>query len=477
MEEVLGKVALEYGDGFMDIDMPSEAHIVRPGQSFKEPTPLENPIEATRQALTQPLGSKPIRELVGPNSKVVIGFPDRVKGGFHETSHRRVTIPLILDELERAGVPDKNIELVCGIGLHRKNTMDEFASYLGSDIVKRFAYHGIKNHDSDDSNGIVEIGTTEHGDVVDFNRSAFEADLTIMLGHTMGNPYGGYSGGYKMPCTGFTSWRSIRCHHTPKTMYRDDFVPVSTKSYFRDQLRAIGKSIEQAKGNEFFVVDAVLDSQARQLGVYAGRPDDVESVTWELANTRTNVEIPGELANVLVLGIPRSFHYGPGMGSNPILMLQGIGSWVARAAGALTSDFVVIAASICDGWFNADWFPSYEHLYNQLQHCVSADELVQYEDDLSTRPDYIHKYRFNYAYHPFHAFSMAYMGSIATKRALAVYIAGAKEPGYARGMGCIPTRSFEDAVEHAQRYISSPAKFLVVPAVSKPAVHLQSTGL
>lgn len=458
----------------MEIAVPDDTPVIRPGETFTEPTPLEDPVEATRQALSKPLGSKPIGELVGPASTVAIGFPDRVKGGFQNTAHRRVSIALILEALGKAGVKDKNIKFVCGIGLHRKNTMEEFAAYLGSDLISRFGYAGIVNHDAEDPQGMVKIGHTNHGDVVDFNRTAYEADLTIMLGHTMGNPYGGYSGGYKMPCTGFTSWKSIRCHHTPKTMYRDDFVPVSTGSHFRKQLRAIGSAIEAARGREFFMVDAVLDSQSRQLAVKAGRARDVEEATWLVANERTNVTVPGEPADVLVLGIPRSFHYGPGMGTNPILMLQGIGSWVARAASALKPNFVVFAASICDGWFNNSWFPPYEDIYHQLQRCNRADELIRYEDQFASNPEYLHKYRHEYAYHPFHGFSMAYMGSIATRRAQAVYIMGAKKPGYARGMGCIPTANLEDALEHAKRYVGDNPRMLVVPQLSKPAVHLSS---
>lgn len=466
------RVDIEYGDGRLPIEVPDQSPIVRPGELFEEPTPLADPVEATRQALKNPRGIKPIHQLVDSSSTVTIGFPDRVKGGFHETSHRRVSISLILDELERAGVKDENIKLVCGIGLHRKNTREEFAQYLGEDLLRRFGETSIVNHDAEDPAGVVQLGTSEHGDHVDFNRDAFEADLTIMLGHTMGNPYGGYSGGYKMPCTGFTSWRSIRCHHTPDTMYRHDFVPVSTKSHFRKQLRGIGKHIEAKMNKDFFLVDAVLNGRSEQLAVVAGTPNEVEEATWSKAAERTNVEVPGEPADVLVIGIPRSFHYGPGMGSNPILMLQGIGSWVTRATAALKKDFVIIAASVCDGWFNEDWFPPYEAIYNQLQQVNQAKDLVAYEEEFSTDPEWVHRYRQNFAYHPFHGFSMAYMGSLATEKAQAVYIVGAEKPGYARGMGCIPRATFEDALKHASRFVGDKPKMLIVPELSKPAVHL-----
>lgn len=468
------RIELEYGDGRLPIDVPTGTPVVRPGDLYQEPAPLEDPVEATRQALRDPLGTKPIHQLVDSRSKVVIGFPDRVKGGFHATSHRRVTINLVLNELERAGVKDENVTLVCGIGLHRMNTHEEFAQYLGDDLVRRFGLTRLVNHDAEDPDGIVTLGKTEHGNWVDFNRAAYEADLTVLLGHTMGNPYGGYSGGYKMPCTGFTSWRSISSHHTPSTMYRDDFIPASTSSHFRHQLRDIGKAIEAGRNNEFFLVDAVLNADSRQLAVRAGLPDEVEAETWAKAAPRTDVSVPGRKSNVLVLGVPRNFHYGPGMGSNPILMMQGMGSWVTRAAAALEERFVIIAASICDGWFNESWFPAYESIYEKLQELNGAQELTPYAEEFATNPEWVHKYRREFAYHPFHGFSMAYMGSIAVNRALEVFIVGAKMPGYARGMGATPVADFEQALKRAGRLLDAELRMLVVPALSKPAVHLRS---
>jgi lactate racemase len=470
------RIHLEYGDGTLPIDVPDDSQVVRAGGLFREPEPLADPVAATRAALRDPLGSRPLHERVNASSRVVIGFPDRVKGGAHATAHRRVAIPLILDELARAGVADERITLVCGIGLHRKNTMEEFASYLGAGVVRRFGPDRIVNHDAEDPDGIVTVGATELGDHADFNRLAFDADLTIMLGHTMGNPYGGYSGGYKMPTTGFTTWRSIRGHHTPSTLHRDDFVPVSTTSRFRDQIRTIGRAIERARNDDFFSVDAVLNGRSEQLAVVAGAPSEVEAATWPRAGARTEVAVPGAPANVLVLGIPRSFHYGPGMGSNPVLLLQAVGAWVTRAAGALAEDFVVVAASICDGWFNDAWFPAYRSIYEKLQQLTSADELVAHEEAFATDPEWVFRYRHAFAYHPFHGFSMAYMGGIATQRAQAVYVVGAKAPGYARGMGCTPVATFDAAVARAERLLGAPARMLIVPEVSKPAVHLRSAG-
>ncbi len=466
------QVRIEYGDSAMDIEVPDSA-VISPGETFVEPTPLEDPVEATRRALREPLGSPPLRDLAGPGSKVVIVFPDRVKGGFHATSHRRVAIPLIIEELTAAGVDERDIKLICAIGLHRKNRMEEFEAYLGRQVVERFRGERLVNQDPEDPEGIVKLGETDHGDLVEVNRDVVEADLTIVIGHAMGNPYGGYSGGYKTSTTGLTTWRSIRGHHAPDTLHRADFVPPSGHSHFRKQLTAIGQKIEGAMGAPFFTVDAALDRGCRQIGVFAGDTREVEKAGWAAAAEWVQVGLEGEKADVLVLGMPRSFHYGPGMGSNPVIMLQSIGSSIVRNAGALKPGAVVICASVCDGWFNDEWFPAYQEVYELFQRCTRAEEMGRYADDLCSRPEYIRKFRHAFAYHPFHGLQLMYMGGLALDFTRAIYIAGAKAPGFARGMGCIPTNTFEEAVKHAYRYVGKDPKMLVVPALSRPQVHLR----
>ena len=142
----------------------------------------------------------------------------------------------------------------------------------------------------------------------------------------------------------------------------------------------------------FFSVDAVLDSRSRQLGVYAGRDPRRGAGLWPLATARTDLRIdaPWEgRADVLVVGIPRNFHYGPGMGSNPILMTQAVGSSLIRAKRALVDKPVVIAAAVCDGWFNSTEFPPYEAAFERLQACQHPADMVQHQEALATDPEWV----------------------------------------------------------------------------------------
>jgi hypothetical protein len=233
--------------------------------------------------------------------------------------------------------------------------------------------------------------------------------------------------------------------------------------------------MESAMPVPFLPIDAVLNSRAEQLGVFAGTIPDVETASWPLATARTEMTIPGEPADVLIIGMPRSFHYGNGMGSNPILLMQAIGASIARAKQALRPHPVVIATSVCDGWFNEHEFPCYEAVYDLLQTVDRPVDMVGFEDEVATDPEWIYRYRFAGGYHPFHPFSMLYMGGLARELAAAVYVAGARSPGHARGVGAIPVPTVEAGLDEAVRHVGPDPKVLVVPDLSTPAFHLTST--
>jgi lactate racemase len=472
-------VELDYGDNKMQVELPDSSIIVRYGSTYKDP-PEVDPWEATLHSLQHPLGMPALRDLAKPGKKAVIAFPDRVKGGAHEKAHRRVCIPLIFQELTAGGMRKEDITLLCAPGLHRKNTLEEWYWYLGKDIVESFYPDRLTQHDAEDPS-LMEMKNDDFGNVVQCNRLIAESDIAIIIGHVQGNPYGGYSGGYKMAVTGLTGWRSVASHHCPATMHLDDFLSASTNSTMRRQFNSIGKAIEKGMGKKFFAVDAVLGQRAQVLGVYSGSVEEVQKASWGLADLRTNVELDmKEPADILVYGLPRNFHYGPGMGSNPILMLQAIGAQLTRCWGAFREGGVIIAPAICDGWFNEYWFPSYRPTYEKLQQYSDFAEFCRSEvvEQMSSDPDYVYQYRTKNTYHPFHPFSMISCGAIALQRSSAVYIVGARHPGYARGMGCIPTRTFTEALEQAHRYVGANPRILCTPGAFSGGVgvhlHLKS---
>jgi nickel-dependent lactate racemase len=303
------KIAFEYGQGLMEADLPDSTGVFIPGETVPDPPHLENPEPATREAILNPMGMPPISELIKHGSKVTIIFPDFVKGGFQDNSHRKISIPIIIEECLKAGVEKKDITLICSNGLHRKDTKDEIRSILGEKVFNDFWWtHQIVNHDSEDWDNLIDLGYDELGDHVIMNKQVFESDLAVLIGHTLGNPYGGYSGGYKHCATGITHWKCIAAHHVPDVMHRDDFTPVTSTSLMRQKFDAIGQHMEKCMGKRFFMCDAVLNTTQRQIAVFAGYGKDMQPKSWEIADQRTYVPWAEKKYDIMIFGMPQKFH-------------------------------------------------------------------------------------------------------------------------------------------------------------------------
>jgi len=463
----------------MTATLPDNTDVFIPGVTLADPPFIpEDKVEAqTLRSLRNPIGMEPLSHLAKPGHKVVIIFPDRVKGGEQATSHRKVSIKLILGELYAAGVAKKDILLLCSNGLHRKNTDKEILGILGSDLYYQFApSHQIMNHDSEDYEHLIDLGVTEAGDPVLMNKYVYDADLAILIGHVQGNPYGGYSGGYKHSATGITHWRSIATHHVPSVMHRDDFTPVSGHSLMRTKFNQISLHMEDCMGKKFFCCDAVLDTKSRQIAVYSGYAKEMMELSWIEADKRTYVPFAEKKYDVIVFGMPQFFHYGEGMGTNPVMMMQALSAQVIRHKRVMSDRCVIICSSLCNGYFHDELWPYTRKMYEMFQkdEMNTLPDMNRYGEYFATNEEYIRQYRYCNAFHPFHGFSMISCGHIAEMNTSAIYIVGAQEPGIARGMGLKTRATFEEALEDAKKkFVGENPNILALPLAFKTAsVHL-----
>lgn len=473
------KLEFEYGAGTLAAELPDTTDVFIPGETVPDPPriPEERLIEETLRAIRNPIGMEPLSKLAFPGAKCVIVFPDRVKGGEQPTSHRKTSIPLVIDELLAAGVRKEDILLICSNGLHRKNTEAEIRGVLGDALMAQFGYgRQIINHDSEDYAHLVDLGTTQRGDPVLMNKYVFDADVAVLIGHTQGNPYGGYSGGYKHCATGITHWRSIASHHVPQVMHRPDFTPVSGSSLMRTKFNEIGMYMEARMGKKFFCVDAVTDTRSRQIAVFAGYAKEMMPLSWAVADKRTYVHWGEKKYDVLVFGMPAFFHYGDGMGTNPIMLMQALSAQVIRHKRIMSDRCVILCSSLCDGAFHEELWP-----YTREMFDIWKDEGMNVLPDMNglgerfaADPEYVRLYREEHAFHPFHGFSMISCAHIAEMHTSAIYIVGAKKPGIAREMGLKTRATFEEALEDAKRkYVGPNPNILALPLTFKTAaVHL-----
>lgn len=475
------KIDFEYGNGMMSAELPDSTDIFIPGETVADPECLpqnwDSLYNATLESIRNPVGMPSLRELAAPGKTVVFVIPDIVKGGIQPTSHRKVAIRACLDELYAGGVEKKDILFLVSNGLHPRATAEEMKKIFGEELFHEFYYSGqMTSHDSEDPENMVDLGCTDRGDPVYMNKYVFECDIPILIGHTQGNPYGGYSGGYKHCATGITNWRSIASHHVPHVMHRSDFTPVSGHSLMRTKFDEIGMHMEQKMGHPFFCCDAVLDTYSRQIAIFSGYAKEMMPLSWKVADKRTYVPWAEKKYDILVFGMPQDFHYGNGMGTNPIQMMQALSAQVIRHKRIMSDHCVIICSSICNGYFHDERWPYLRELYELFQHDYmnTLADMNRYGEYFATKEEYIRKYRFANAFHPFHGFSMMSCGHIAEMNTSAIYIVGAQEPGIARSMGLKTRASFEEALSDAmKKYTGNEPNILALPKTFKTAaVHL-----
>ncbi len=321
---------------------------------------------------------------------------------------------------------------------------------LGPELFNEFWYTGqIINHDSEDYEHLVDCGRTDRGDPVFLNKYVHDSDVAVL---------------------------SIASHHVPQVMHREDFTPVSGKSLMRSKFDEIGMKMEEHMGKKFFCCDAVLDTKSRQIEINSGYAKEMQPISWKMADKRTYVPFAEEKYDVMVFGMPQFFHYGDGMGTNPIMMMQALSAQVIRHKRVMKDNCVMICASICNGYFHDELWPYLRECYEMFQHdhMNVLTDMDRYGELFATNEEYIRKYRFGNAFHPFHGFSMMSCGQIAEMNTSAIYICGAQEPGYARGMGLKTRATIEEALQDAmKKYVGPNPRILALPQTFKlGAVHL-----
>jgi len=121
-------VKLAYGKNGLEIEIPTSYAVLHSKHASGIPER-----EAILQALRNPIQSPPLAQLVKPNDKIVVTHTDITRA----TPNNRL-IPVILEELEKAGLPKSNITLINALGTHRAQTDAELRGMLGDAVVDSY---------------------------------------------------------------------------------------------------------------------------------------------------------------------------------------------------------------------------------------------------------------------------------------------------------------------------------------------------
>ena len=484
------------GDRLVEVDLPPGTRCIYP----KAPIAALKDVEAAiRYGLNHPYNSEPLHAKLRPGMKVVIAIDDISVPlpPMRRPDARERVLTIVLQTLADHGVDD--ITMIMALGIHRRMTGDEIRHVVGDRIYNAYYPDRLFNHDGEDAKNMVEVGTTDHGEILELNRYAVESDLLIYVSLNLVP----MSGGHKSIVCGLSSYRSLASHHNPQTMrkchsYMD---PTPETSALAASVERMGKlankklnvfTIETTVNNRMFdrpleflhkneddlsgmektalkaltMTLARLPQAARQAifqrvpspygvtGVFAGETEAVHAHTLARCYEQYLVPIKGQ-ADVLVMGVPYISPYNVNSFLNPLLvqvMVNGYLFNMYKGAPLLKKGGTMIVTHPCTDQFDKEHHAPYiEFVHNLLPETRDGLELhKRYEKKFAANPAYIQAFRSGHAYHPAHAFFMWYWGEAGRQHTGRVIVVGADNEYIPKLMGWETARTMNEALEMAK---------------------------
>jgi nickel-dependent lactate racemase len=242
--------------------------------------PLRDVNHAVDEALAHPIGSPPLRELAKPGMRSCIVFTDNTR-----LCPDHLLVPALLSELEKAGVRDEDITLLCGVGLHRPSTPDEKIAKLGASLCDRYR---VIDHEPQNPAALADLGFNSGGTPVQVHRATVEADLLIATGIVEPHQYAGYSGGSKTLAVGAAGEALIAYTHGPA------FVDHPDVRLGRIEGNPFQEAVTEAarRAGLRFILNVVMDDDQHILRVAAGEPVQAFKELVAFARSVYEVSIP-----------------------------------------------------------------------------------------------------------------------------------------------------------------------------------------
>jgi len=247
------KVNLAYGRGHLSVEFPKDrTTVIVPSHVAG----LKNERAAVIHALENPIGSKPLKEIIKAGDQICITFTDITRA----TPNDRL-IPWLLQHL--AYVPRENITLLNQLGTHRPNTRAELDKMLTPEVVRDYR---VLNHEPENSAAHVQLGTMRDGTPALINRHVVEADVRIITGFIEPHFFAGFSGGIKGICPGTAALETVMSNHGAKNIGNPNATfGVNVGNPLWEELRDIA-----LRAGPSFVLNVTLNEERQITNVFAG---------------------------------------------------------------------------------------------------------------------------------------------------------------------------------------------------------------
>lgn len=456
-------------------------------------------------AIDHPEEMDPLDAHLSPGMKVTIAFDDvsLPLPAMARPDVRQTVLEVVLERLDRAGVTD--IELICAICLHRRCTPVELKHFVGPAIFGRFYPDRLYNHDAEDPDGNIDLGSTDSDEVVEINRRAVESDLLIYVNINLVT----MDGGHKSVPVGLSTYKSVRHHHNARMLLHDSSYMDPPRSDFHRSCERMGETVK--KHVKIFTIETTLNGdtfhgllgflQKREhtwnlrdrlsyhgsrlglkmlpgslrrkaytalpapyalAGVHAGETQAVHDKTLAEVNRQQEVAV-AQPYDIVVLGMPSIGPYNVDSILNPVLVhCLGLGYFFNfyRNRPLVRPGGVMVLVHPFANEFNLLHHPSYFDFFEQLlpQTRDPAELEAKFEKAYAESEWYTHLYRRSYAYHGVHPFYMWYWGAHGAAHVGKVIAVNPRSELVPRRLGYDSAPSFQHALGQAMDFAGRDAR-------------------
>ncbi len=497
LEENSAPRILWSGEDLVEAKLPAGTRVVYPKPPM---TPVPNREAAIEYAIRHPENMEPLPTLLRAGMKVTIAIDDisLPLPPMRKPDIRESVLTVLLRLLGERGVDD--VHIVIANSFHRRMTPAEMKRCVGKRIFNAFYPDRYYNHDGEDPEGIVELGSTERGERVRVNRRAAESDLLIYVNINLVS----MDGGHKSVGTGLCDYPTLQAHHTPQAILDSDSYMDPDRSALHASCTRIGRvtdhhlkvfHIETSVNNRMFAEPlsflyknedeftgwerlkfralqktlAVLPrSWKRKLffgipspyemtSVFAGETEATHRKILRKCYEQYNVAVQGQ-SDVVITGIPFVSPYSVNSIMNPILvqvLANGYFFNFYRHRPLVKKGGVMIITHPLYDEFDPVFHPSYIEFFHRLLTETRDSFVLQekYEEEFARDPRYIAMYREGYAYHGVHPFYMWYWGENGRAHLGKTIVVGAENDHVAPILGWSNARTMEEALAMAESYL------------------------
>lgn len=336
----MAEITLPYGDKSFTLNL-DDSKIMLVVKANAPDVPNMSQEEAVREALANPVDSPPLSAILKKGEKVCLIAPDITR----LWQSPFVSAPILLEEMNKCGVEDKDIFILCACGTHRRQTPEEHARLLGAEVVKRVK---VYDHQCADKADLRFMGTTSRGTPVYFDRRAAEADKIVSMCGVVYHFLAGFGGGGKMLLPGVSGCETIQHNHE-----------LALNSGFGSGANPEVRSGNLSSSNPFhadiaeaasmlppsFSLNVVVNDKFEIIKAFAGDWQKAHLRACELVRDMDGVEIP-EKSNFVIAsagGTPKDIN-----------LYQGVKLLSNALAAAKAGATIILAAEFSEGFGNED---------------------------------------------------------------------------------------------------------------------------